>query len=161
MKKTIFLHLIIALLFSCSAVKTQNVKGETKIKSFPLGQSLWNEEDVDIPFAIIDNPPIFKNCKSEKKNNINECFEQQFNNFIKNNLKYPKIAKKNKIQGRVLIKYIINKNGSVSNVSAKGNEYLLDESIRLIKLLPIIAPAKQRNRPISFEGNKVINFELD
>ncbi|HIF48762.1 MAG TPA: energy transducer TonB [Cytophagales bacterium] len=54
--------------------------------------------------------------------------------FIQDNLKYPKEAKENAIEGKVLIQFIVNKSGKTTKIKLlKGSEILADEAIRVTK----------------------------
>lgn len=70
--------------------------------------------------------------------------------YIEQNLRYPLVAKENGIQGRVLVKCVIEKDGSVSNVAVqKGvNPSLDEEAVRLVKSLPKFTPGKVNNKAV-------------
>jgi len=78
-------------------------------------------------------------------------------NFIKNNLKYPHQALKNKIEGKVFLKYKINPIGKVYDVFViKGIGHGCDqEAIRLVKLLKYTPP---KNRKLKVTTYKKINI---
>jgi protein TonB len=65
--------------------------------------------------------------------------------FISENLIYPPEAENNKIQGRVILKFVVNTNGSVDRIEIlRGIDPLLDnEAIRVVKALPKFKPGKQ------------------
>ena len=155
----VLLFLIIA---SCSITKNNPapLTGKTMVKSFPTGKSLFKENPENEIFTTIETPPTYTGCESKKGTELKSCYYEKLRNYINTNLVYPEIAKKNKIQGKVIAKYLIDKNGVIKNISVKGNEYLLDESLRLIKSLPKAIPAKQRGRPVEYEISYRFNFEL-
>jgi len=162
MKQIYFLAILFFSLYSYSQNSNiENDTGETIIKSFPTNKSLFDESENDDVFVIIETPPTYTGCESEKGNALKPCYYKKAKEFIINNLQYPEVAKKNKIQGRVVARYIINKNGSIGDISVKGNEYLIDETIRLIKSLPKVTPAKQRGKPVDYEITLPVYFKLD
>lgn len=65
--------------------------------------------------------------------------------FLAKNIRYPKKAKKKNIQGRVVLKFVVDKDGSVRDIKVKStpDEILSDEAIRVVKLMPKWKPAKQ------------------
>jgi periplasmic protein TonB len=71
-------------------------------------------------------------------------------NFINENLRYPAEAISNNIQGRVILKFVVNPDGSVDRiVILRGIDPLLDnEAIRVVKALPKFKPGKQRGVPV-------------
>ena len=156
------IYLLSLLVISCSTTKnkSQPLIGKTIIKSFPTKKSLFDETSENQIFGTVETPPMISGCETEKGRNLKICYLVKIKEILNTNLKYPEVAKKNKIQGRTIVKYIINKKGEISDISIKGNEYLIDESMRLIKSLPIVIPAKQRGRPTEYEINTTIMFEL-
>ncbi|PKH50818.1 hypothetical protein CXF68_09015 [Tenacibaculum sp. Bg11-29] len=162
-KKYTILILLLSIYNLTYSQVTDNRKLEGKkiIKSFPINKSLFDEKTDGGFTVMIEKTPIFTGCESEKGNGVKSCYRKKVNEFITSNLRYPEIAKKNMIQGRVIAKYIIDKNGLISNVSVKGNEYLLDETIRLIKSFPKVTPAKQRGKSVKYEMTIPVYFKLD
>lgn len=78
-------------------------------------------------------------------------------------MKYPAVAQQNKIQGKVIVSFVIEKDGSVGDVSVvKGVDSSLDkEAVRVVKTLPkFTAPAKINGRPVRFKMNLPITFRL-
>jgi len=85
-----------------------------------------------------------------------------FNKFISDNLKYPKEALKNKIEGTVMIKYSIDYKGKVSDVKLiKSLGYGCDEeAVRLIKLLEFEVPKEPRKLRVLFHKETKMFFKL-
>ena len=82
--------------------------------------------------------------------------------YVSRNVKYPESAKENNLQGRVLVKFVIEKDGSVSNVEVGrgwGNE-LDDEAVRVVKAMPKWKPGKQEGKPVRVSFMLPINFKL-
>ena len=82
--------------------------------------------------------------------------------YIQKNLEYPKSARKNDIQGRVFVEFVIEEDGSVSNVRVlRGIGYGCDEeAVRLVYSLPKFKPGKQRGKPIRVAYTLPIVFKL-
>ena len=82
--------------------------------------------------------------------------------YIQNNLEYPKTARKNDIQGRVFVGFVIEEDGSVSDVKIlRGIGYGCDEeAIRLVSSLPKFKPGKQRGKPVRVQYTLPIVFKL-
>ena len=70
--------------------------------------------------------------------------------FIESEMKYPKIAKENGIQGRVFVTFVVERDGSISNVKAmRGIGFGCDEeAIRVIQSMPKWKPARQRGETV-------------
>lgn len=75
---------------------------------------------------------------------------------------YPPVAIQNNIQGRVVVSFIIEKDGSVSNVELKyGVDPLLDaEALRVVKAMPSWTPGKINGKPVRTLYALPITFRL-
>ena len=86
--------------------------------------------------------------------------------FISRNVMYPQAAIDNNIQGRVYIKFVVEKNGHVSNVELyksnfQGNDMgCIREAIRVVKLLPDFSPGIQNGKPVRVAYQIPISFKL-
>lgn len=83
-------------------------------------------------------------------------------NFLARHLRYPKAAVKQQLQGRVYCHFVVNTNGSLTDVRVlKGIGYGCDEeAIRLIRLMPTWKPGKQSGKPVRVGYNLPISFLL-
>lgn len=82
--------------------------------------------------------------------------------WIAKNVKYPQIAAENNIQGKVFMNFVIEKDGSITDVKVlRGVDPALDkEVIRVIKSMPKWKPGKQRGKPVRVSFNLPITFTL-
>ena len=83
--------------------------------------------------------------------------------FLSENVKYPKEAVKKGIQGRVICQFVVEKDGSISNVEVvrSGGHHLLDqEAVRVISIMPKWNPGTQRGKPIRVKYTVPVNFRL-
>lgn len=82
--------------------------------------------------------------------------------FIEKNLKYPKKARSNGINGKVILGFIIEKDGQISpdNISVEQSvDPLLDEEgIRVVKLMPKWIPAENAGQVVRFKTRLPITF---
>ena len=83
--------------------------------------------------------------------------------YIMENIKYPEQAMKEGIQGRVTVRFIVEKDGSISNVSPIHPVHpLLDkEAIRVVKSMPKWSPGKQHGKPVRVQLIVPIMFKLN
>ena len=118
-------------------------------------------DDVDVPFAVIEDVPIFPGCEKVKKSERRACFQEQINKHIRNNFRYPEIAQEMGIQGRVYVNFIISKDGSITNIRMRGPDKNLEkEAERIISKLPKMTPGKQRGRAVRVPFSIPIVFRL-
>ena len=118
-------------------------------------------EDIDVPFAVIEDVPIFPGCESVTKSQRRACFQEQMNKHIRKNFRYPDIAQEMGIQGRVYVNFIISKDGSITNIRMRGpDKNLENEAARIIGRLPKMTPGKQRGRAVRVPFSIPITFRL-
>jgi TonB family protein len=87
---------------------------------------------------------------------------EAFGKFLASNIKYPATAREQKIQGRVIITFVVEKDGSLSNerVVRGITDDLNNEALRVIKLSPHWQPGMQNNRKVRVQYSVPINFAL-
>ncbi|EDP70337.1 TonB [Flavobacteriales bacterium ALC-1] len=118
------------------------------------------EEDIEVPFAVIERIPQFPGCKGTN-DELKICFQKEMNKHLQKHFKYPEAASELNIQGRVFVFFLINKNGVVTNIKSRGPDRLLEkEAERIISLLPKMKPGKQRNKAVGVPYSIPINFKL-
>ena len=121
------------------------------------------ESDEEIPFAVIEDIPVFPGCEKVAKTKRLECFQEQMAKHIKKNQQYPERAQEDGIQGRVSVLFVIDKDGSITNVQVrgpKGGELLEKEAKRVIEKLPKFKPGMQRGKPVKVKYSQPITFKL-
>ena len=118
-------------------------------------------DDIDVPFAVIEDVPIFPGCESVAKSQRRACFQEQMNKHIRKNFRYPDIAQEMGIQGRVYVNFIISKDGTITNIRMRGpDKNLENEAARIIGRLPKMTPGRQRGRPVRVPFSIPITFRL-
>lgn len=88
--------------------------------------------------------------------------EEALYKYLAENIKYPVMAKNNKVEGRVYITFVIEKDGTVSDakVLRSVNEELDTEALRVINAMPKWKPGTQRGVPVRVQYNIPISFKL-
>lgn len=117
-------------------------------KLFDEMEPLTVSEGSDVPDGF--EPPMFPGG------------ERALMEFLKENVKYPPMAAKRKTQGRVVMTFVVDKTGNVTEIKvAKSVDIYLDtEAIRVCKLLPDFIPARQNGEPVSVWFTLPITFRL-
>ncbi len=108
------------------------------------------EEEAEIFFIVEDMPGFMGKG------------QDGFRSWIGQNLRYPEIAAENGISGRVFVQFVVEPNGSVTNVKVvRGVDPALDaEAIRVVKASPKWTPGKQRGKAVRVSFTFPINFVL-
>ena len=115
-------------------------------------------------FENVDQIPLFKSCENKSKNKNATCFNENMIAHIQKHFKYPKEALLNKIEGNVWIRFIINENGSITNLKSlgpKNGDILKREAERVVALLPSFNPAFKGKKKVLAKYGFPINFSLE
>ena len=83
--------------------------------------------------------------------------------YIMENIKYPKQAMKERIQGRVTVRFIVEKDGSISDVKPilSVHPLLNKEAVRVVESMPKWTPGKQNGKPVRVRFNLPVMFKLN
>ena len=122
---------------------------------------------------LIIDPDKVDEYLAERKDTINvyDCVEQmpsfpggtqKLKEFIEENLRYPKELEESCVQGRVIVRFIVERNGKLSNVKVvKSVHPALDkEAIRIVKLMPRWIPGRQNGITVRVKCYIPIIFRL-
>ena len=88
--------------------------------------------------------------------------EAELMKYVANHITYPTMAAENNIQGRVVVKFVVKKDGSVGEVQVlRGKDPDLDkEAVRVVRTLPKFIPGKMNGQAVSVWFTLPINFKL-
>lgn len=118
------------------------------------------EREKPSALKVFDELPVFPGCEGLPHNELLACFQSKLVEHIKKTFHYPDEALKEKIEGTVIVSFVIGSDGFVEKLHAKGHDLLTPEGIRIIKLLPRIEPAKYKGTAITFGFSIPINFKI-
>lgn len=118
---------------------------------FRYDDAVAPEKETEVLFTVVDEMPEFPGGDVAK-------FK-----FLATHIKYPVEAKEKKIQGTVYVSFVIDEEGTVTEVKVvKGIGYGCDEeAIRVVKLMPKWKPAKQKGKPVKIQQSLPIKFSLN
>ena len=118
------------------------------------------EEDFNVKVSHSDNDTIFSVCEEMPEF---PGGTEKFMEYLSGNIKYPEAAKDKNISGRVFIQFVIEKDGSVTNVKVmRGIGGGCDEeAVRVVKAMPKWKPGKQKGKPVRVSYILPIVFKLD
>ena len=121
--------------------------------------------------ATYTPPPPPKAVEEEATEEIFVVVEQQpefpggmsaLMKFLSDNIKYPVIAQENGIQGRVITTFVVERDGSITDINVvRGQDPSLDkEAVRVIKTMPRWKPGQQRGKPVRVRFTLPVQFRL-
>ncbi|MCI6702342.1 MAG: energy transducer TonB [Prevotella sp.] len=108
------------------------------------------QQVVEKIFDVVEVPPTFPGG------------EGQLRAWLASNTKYPPVAEDNGIQGRVIVQFVVERDGSVSNVNVvRGVDPSLDkEAARVVRSMPKWTPGKQNGQAVRARFNVPVVFKL-
>lgn len=101
-------------------------------------------------FTAVEEPPTFPGG------------EKAMYEFLRKNIRYPEMAQQNNIQGRVVVQFVVEKNGAIGEVKvARGKDPDLDkEAVRVVKSMPNFIPGKMNGQSVRVWYTLPVSFQL-
>lgn len=141
-------------------VVTNDTKIETEFdfsefsEDIEIVQNIEVVEEVvedDAPFIIAEEMPKFQGGDLMK-----------FRSWVQGKLKYPQIAQENGISGKVTLTFVIERDGSLTNIQVmqSPDRSLADEAVRVLQSSPKWTPGKQRNSPVRVRYTLPVEFRI-
>jgi len=105
------------------------------------------EADPNQIFTAVENEPSFKG---------------DFGAYLSKHINYPAVDKENNVQGRVILTFVVEKDGSITDVKVlrSPDESLGDEATRVLKASPKWTPGIQNGRPVRVQYTIPVSFTL-
>ncbi|WP_024989698.1 energy transducer TonB [Segatella albensis] len=142
------------------AVGTENVKGTTD----RTVEAVRND-------IAVGTPPPPPAPKPEVSNKVFDMVEQMpsypggtgaLMSYLNSNIKYPVVAQENGVQGRVIVGFVVERDGSITDVNIlKSVDPSLDrEAARVVRSMPRWTPGKQNGQAVRVKYNVPVTFRL-
>ena len=116
-------------------------------------QVVVKEEEIveEQPFLVAETMPSFQG------GSLND-----FRNWVQSKVRYPAIAQENGISGKVVLTFVIEKDGRLTNIQVlqTPDRSLSDEAIRVLQQSPKWSPGKQRNQPVRVRYTLPVEFRI-
>ncbi|MDM8309635.1 M56 family metallopeptidase [Phocaeicola barnesiae] len=124
---------------------------ESASQKAPQHNTTSEPQNTEEVFMVVENMPEFPG-------GLNACLK-----FLADHVAYPKEAAEKKIQGRVIVQFVVMKDGSIANARViRSVDPLLDaEALRVIGLMPKWKPGTQRGQAVNVKFTMPITFRLD
>lgn len=116
----------------------------------PPPKPVQKEEATDEIFVVVENQPEFPGGNAAMMK------------FLSDNIKYPVIAQENGLQGRVITNFVVERDGSITDVQVvRGVDPSLDrEAVRVIQSMPRWKPGQQRGQAVRVRFTLPVVFRL-
>jgi len=131
--------------------------GETSIDE-PIPPIWFRPSGVD---SVVKEDDIFVEVKEMPKFRGGDL--NKFSDWVNERVKYPQIAIDNLIQGKVIVGFVVEPDGSLSNITVlrKVDENLEKEVLRVVSSSPKWSPGKQWDVPVRVRLSIAVNFKLE
>ncbi len=113
-------------------------------------------------YKVVDNMPRFSDCQNEEGFEF-DCAQKEMLNFIYSNIKYPQEARDKNLQGIVVCRFIVDKNGNVTTpeiVRSLGGG-CDEEVLRVVNSFPQWQPGAQGGKKVNVYYNLPVKFKLE
>lgn len=125
-----------------------------------VGFSQTNEDPI---LVDVDSKPTWKGCELQKDEVAKAiCFENKLAAFFNDFIIYPEKARKRKTEGQVVVQFVVEKDGSISNILVIHDigDGCAEEVIRAIQHLPRLIPGTNAGDPVRVLYKAPFNFVL-
>jgi protein TonB len=118
----------------------------------------------DVPFMIIEDVPVFPGCTGSNKEK-RDCFSNQVTQFVSKKFNIELASELGLPSGtvqKIFVMFKIDKTGHVTDIKARApHKKLQEEAIRVVELLPVMTPGKQRGRAVAVSYGLPIVFKVE
>ncbi len=126
-------------------------------------------EDDDEILIFAESMPVFPGCDNENydKEEKRKCTELQMLTYVQKNLKYPALARENNIQGTVVVQFVIDKSGKMTDLKVRntvgGNlsNAAMDVMKKMEEKAGLWTPGMQQGKQVKVKYNIPIKFKLE
>lgn len=114
-------------------------------------------------FKVVEEMPTFPGCESKPKAERKKCADEKMLQFIYKNIKYPAIARENGVEGMVVVRFIVEKDGKITDAHVVRDigAQCGNEALRVVGMMPKWNAGKQRGRPVRVQFNLPVRFKLE
>ena len=121
--------------------------------------------DPNKPVALVSaaKRPVFKNCGNSNRAKEEKCTTDKIYSYLKNRFEYPKEAMDKHIEGTVVVSFVVERDGSITDVRALNDigGGCAKEAVKLIKSLPKFKPGLNvKGDAIRVQYTQSIRFDL-
>lgn len=141
-------------------VATVKVDGEWKKLDLASNEYL----DDEVVFKVVQRMPHFKGCEEFEDNHLEQrkCANRKMLEYIYRNLKYPDEARSKGVEGTAVIRFTINRMGSIDHAEIVRDigSGCGEEALRVVNSMPDWVPGEQDGQSVSVQFNLPIRFKL-
>ena len=145
-------------------IESAEVNQEEEIMEIDEIEEAIEEEIADVPFAVIENVPVYPGCEKKRSNaEKKKCMSEKVQKFVQKKFN-TELAGDLGLEGRqrIAVQFKIDKNGDVVNVRARAHHPKLEqEAVKVVKALPKMVPGRQRGTAVGVLYSLPILFQVE
>jgi len=145
-------------------IESAEVNQEEEIMEIEEIEEALDEEIADVPFAVIENVPVYPGCEKKRSNaEKKKCMSEKVQKFVQKKFN-TELAGDLGLEGRqrIAVQFKIDKNGDVVNVRARAPHPKLEqEAVKVVKALPKMVPGRQRGNAVGVLYSLPILFQVE
>ena len=129
----------------------------------PYVEPIIEDTEDEKPMLIVEIMPVFNDCSTGNATERKMCSDAALLKYISSQIKYPAMARENNLQGQVIVRFVIDKNGKVTTpeIMRDPGMGMGDEVLRILKNMPDWTPGRQNGRPVAVYFNLPVKFRLN
>lgn len=152
--------------------KDEDVKKEPpKVEDITVNTATETVKSTETKYVPQEPPKVESAPVEDNDSKVFEFVEQNpsfpggyeaLNAYLSKNIKYPPIARENGIEGKVILSFVVDKNGGIRDIKVRrgiggGCD---EEAVRVVKSMPEWKPGKQNGKAVNVMFNLPVNFKL-
>ena len=135
-----------------TVIESTETEMETEIVEVEEVEVEEVEDDIEVPFNVIENVAVFPGCEKKKGNNAKKaCMNEKVNKFINKKFNVDLASDLGLPPGRkrIFVAFKVDKSGNITSINARGPHPGLEkEAKRVIGMLPKMKPGRQRGKAV-------------
>jgi len=131
--------------------------------SIASAQGVQPDSSESVSMALVEEVPRWAGCEELSGKEAQACTDDGVMRHVVQETRYPGKARRKGIQGQVIVRFVVERDGSVGDVEVLRSVHaLLDaEAVRVVRTFPPFTPGMQRGKPVRVMYSLPLNFSLN
>ena len=155
-----YYSIFLTLFIFCNLSYSQTYAEPVTVKRVEVVEVMEEEEDVDVPFIIIEVAPIYPGCKPITREESMACFKDKLLEKFHKDFVFPSHLEKT--PQKIFVSFNISKEGNIQVTNMRAGHKEIEDLVRKIfSNLPQMFPGTQRGKPVAVNYNLRIMINQD
>lgn len=147
-----------------TVIKSTETNQDDAVEVSKIVEAAVDEEVTeDVPFAIIEDVPVYPGCTGSKAE-LKECLQEKISKHVNSKFNADLASELGLTPGikKIFVMFKIDKTGDITDIQARAPHKRLEaEAIRVVQSLPKMTPGKQRGRAVGVKYSLPIAFKVE